>query len=93
MGRDYYGGGWIGVKCVTIGANKNYAGFVNESFRNFYESQGRKAGTYIFTGRLWRVGTAAEAEQMRNEIESKYTQAPQPVQQKEPEPTFKMIPK
>jgi len=38
---------------ITIGANNNYAfGFPN-NFGDYYQSQGRKAGTYYWSGRIW----------------------------------------
>jgi len=45
----------------------------NNNLSNFYESQGKKAGTYIWSGRLWRVGTAAEAAQILKDALEIYT--------------------
>jgi hypothetical protein len=33
---------------------------IDESFNNFYASQGRKAGIYLLAGKIWRTGTQAE---------------------------------
>jgi hypothetical protein len=44
------------MKSITIGADKDYHVLAfPHNFRNFYESQGRKAGTYTWSGRLWSV--------------------------------------
>jgi len=47
---------------ITIGSNVNIAqnAFPN-NFVDFYLSQGRKAGTYTWTGRLWRVGQLTQS--------------------------------
>jgi len=59
---------------ITLPANVDVRNFYDNfpnSFQSFYESQGKKAGTYIWTGRLWRVGTAAEAEQIMRDAEAR----------------------
>ena len=40
---------------ITLGANKNYANIFLYNFSDFYQSQGRRAGTYTWSGRLWSV--------------------------------------
>jgi len=58
----YIGGGAFEgcpITSITIGANKPYKDGADEIFPNnfatFYESQGKKAGTYTWSGRLWSV--------------------------------------
>jgi len=51
---------------TSIGGNA----FPN-NFEDFYVSQGKKAGTYLWSGRIWKIATAAEAEQSRKENEAK----------------------
>jgi len=71
-------GGCPNIKCVTLPDNCSISEDVfPNNFYNFYVSQGKKAGTYIWTGRLWKVGTAAEAEQIRRDAEAKLTQTQQ----------------
>jgi len=43
------------ITSITIGANKDYADKFPNNFATFYESQGKKAGTYTWSGRLWSV--------------------------------------
>jgi len=43
------------IVSITIGANKAYANLFPNNFAAFYESQGKKAGTYTWSGRLWSV--------------------------------------
>jgi hypothetical protein len=53
---------------ITIGSNVNIAqnAFPN-NFVDFYLSQGRKAGTYTWTGRLWRVGQLTQSSTPQTE--------------------------
>ncbi|WP_461257698.1 leucine-rich repeat protein [Treponema sp. R80B11-R83G3] len=59
------------ITSVTIAANKNYARRFPNNFAAYYESQGKKAGIYIWSGRLWKIDTSAEEEQARKEAEAK----------------------
>jgi hypothetical protein len=43
------------VSTITIPANANYADMFPNNFAEFYQSQGKKAGTYTWSGRLWKV--------------------------------------
>ena len=45
------------INRITIGTNKNHAvyGGFPHNFGAFYQSQDRRAGTYTWSGRLWRV--------------------------------------
>jgi hypothetical protein len=46
------------ITSITLPANANLKGnadVFSNSFEAFYESQGKKAGTYIWSGRIWRV--------------------------------------
>jgi len=71
-------GGCPNIKCVTLPDNCSFGDDVfPNNFYNFYVSQGKKAGTFIWTGRIWRVGTAAEAEQIIKDAEAKLTQTQQ----------------
>ena len=40
---------------ITLPANVSYAGSFYNNFDDFYQSQNRKAGTYTWSGRIWRV--------------------------------------
>jgi len=81
------------ITSITIGANLNCTdvGFPN-NFAAFYDSQGRKAGTYIWTGRLWRVGTAAEAEQARKDAKAEQMRKDAEAEAKRPKPVAPPLP-
>lgn len=54
---DAFGRGNTSITTITIGANvsaNNLTQFGN-GFSTFYESQGKKAGTYTWSGRIWTV--------------------------------------
>ena len=40
---------------ITIPTNVSYAGEFPNNFKAYYDSQGRKGGTYTWSGRLWSV--------------------------------------
>jgi len=71
---------------ITLPANVDVRNFYDNfpnSFQSFYESQGKKAGTYIWTGRVWKIGTAAEAEQIRRDTEARQSSSTQQSQKLE----------
>jgi tetratricopeptide (TPR) repeat protein len=41
------------IKKITIGENRNVNGAFETGFVNFYNSQGKKAGTYVKQGQIW----------------------------------------
>jgi hypothetical protein len=45
----------IGKDVSIIKGNYWYDSGITESFINYYESQGRKAGTYVLNGKLWKL--------------------------------------
>jgi hypothetical protein len=55
-----------GSKTITgikIGANASKDSY-EETFYNFYTSQGKKAGVYIKDGKIWKVGTQADFDKL-----------------------------
>jgi len=45
------------ITSVTLPANSSFVSIFPNNLVNFYESQGKKAGTYTWTGRIWTIGT------------------------------------
>jgi hypothetical protein len=45
----------IGKNVSIIKGNYWYDSGITESFINYYESQGKKAGTYVLNGKLWKL--------------------------------------
>jgi hypothetical protein len=44
------------MKSITIGADKDYHVLAfPHNFWDFYQSQGRRAGAYTWSGRIWSV--------------------------------------
>ncbi|WP_461257089.1 SUMF1/EgtB/PvdO family nonheme iron enzyme [Treponema sp. R80B11-R83G3] len=63
---------------VTIGNSVTQFGkdaFPN-NFADFYIGQGKKAGTYMWSGRLWKIATAAEIEQARKVLKVEMIRIP-----------------
>ncbi|GHU84901.1 hypothetical protein FACS189473_3190 [Spirochaetia bacterium] len=65
--EDYLSNETLNIVALKIGANFQQLSAYEESFRNFYTVQGKKAGIYLKQGRLWRVGTQAEFDKLIND--------------------------
>jgi len=56
------------ITIITVTANKDYSvAYFPNNFASYYESQGKKAGSYLFSGRIWKIVPTNEIEQAKKE--------------------------